>query len=144
MTETDGKVTARGSCLCGGVVFEVVLPTLVCAHCHCTMCRRAHGAAFVTWFTVLRSHWRISEGEDLLQRYHSSDHATRSFCGRCGSSLFFETSREPDRMDIVLANMDDTIDRVPQLHIYSDDRVPWVGLEDGLPQLGGESGMEPR
>lgn len=144
MTETNRKDTAQGSCLCGGVVFEVALPTLVCAHCHCTMCRRAHGAAFVTWFTVPRSQWRVTAGEQVLQRYRSSDHGTRSFCGRCGSSLFFETSQEPDRVDIVLANMDGAIDRPPQLHIYIDDQVPWFGLEDGLPQLGGESGKEPR
>jgi len=27
----------RGACFCGAVTFEVTLPTLFCAHCHCTM-----------------------------------------------------------------------------------------------------------
>jgi hypothetical protein len=108
------------------------------------MCRRAHGAAFVTWFTVRKSQWRITAGGEALQRYRSSHHATRSFCARCGSSLFFETSQEPDRVDIVLANVDAEIDRPPQLHIHVDDRVAWIEFGDALPRLGGESGREPR
>ena len=39
--------------------------------------------------------------------------------------------------------MEGAIDRSPQLHIYFDDRAEWVVVEDGLPRLGGETGMEP-
>ena len=38
--------------ICGTVEFSVALPTLFCGHCHCTMCQRNHGAAYVTWFGV--------------------------------------------------------------------------------------------
>jgi hypothetical protein len=41
-----------GHCLCGAVRFTARLPSLFCAHCHCSMCRRNHGAGFVTWFAV--------------------------------------------------------------------------------------------
>lgn len=42
----------EGGCLCGAVRYVITLPTKWCAHCHCSMCRRAHGAAFVTWAGV--------------------------------------------------------------------------------------------
>jgi len=141
MAETSPEPIVTGSCLCGEVAFEVTLPTSVCAHCHCSQCRRAHGAAFVTWFTLPRSQWRMTAGSDQLRRYRSSEHATRSFCGRCGSSLFFETERDPDRVDIVLANLHADLDRPPQLHIHVDDRVPWVELADSLPRVGGDPGL---
>jgi hypothetical protein len=48
----DMSDTAVGACLCGAVQFELQLPATWVAHCHCTMCRRAHGAAFVTWVSV--------------------------------------------------------------------------------------------
>ena len=35
------------------------------------------------------------------------------------------------------------IDRPPQCHIYFDDRVDWVAVNDGLPRLGGPTGLEP-
>lgn len=131
-----------GSCLCGAVRFTVTLPTLFCGHCHCSMCRRSHGAAFVTWFAVPRSQFRLAAGQTGLIRYPSSDHGVRSFCGRCGSSLFCESSQHPDQLDIVLANMEGAIDRPPQVHVYFDDRVSWAVAEDGLPRLGGSTGLE--
>jgi hypothetical protein len=107
------------------------------------MCRRSHGAGFVTWFAVPRTQLRITSGESNLVRYRSSEHGTRSFCGSCGSSLFFEWALHPEKIDIVLANMDGPIDREPQLHAYFDCRAGWVTVGDSLPRLGGETGVEP-
>ncbi len=78
----------EGGCLCGTIRFTITLPTLFCGHCHCRMCRRNHGAAYVTWLAVPRSQLSIDSGLDHLTRYQSSSHGSRSFCGRCGSSLF--------------------------------------------------------
>jgi len=107
------------------------------------MCRRSHGAGYVTWFGVLRERFRVEAGEEALTHFASSEHATRSFCRRCGSTLFFESTRHPERVEIVLANMDAAIDREPDLHCWFDDRVHWVSVEDGLPRLGGNTGFEP-
>jgi hypothetical protein len=107
------------------------------------MCRRSHGAAFVTWFSVPRTQLQITAGESDLVRFQSSDHGTRSFCETCGSSLFFESTLDNQRVDIPLANMDGPIDREPQLHAFFDRRVGWVTVSDSLPRLGGESGVEP-
>jgi hypothetical protein len=135
--------TVTGSCLCGAVAFTVRLPTLFCGHCHCSMCRRNHGAGYVTWFSVPRSQIRLDAGEGELVRYRSSEHGTRSFCRRCGSSLFCESANHADHVDVTLASMHAPIDRPPQLHVYFDDRAPWVFADDGLPRLGGASGLEP-
>jgi hypothetical protein len=132
-----------GGCLCGAIRFAVTPPTLFCGHCHCSMCRRNHGAAYVTWFAVLRAQLSIDTGADQLTRYQSSDHGSRSFCGRCGTSLFCVSTRHPDVVDIPLANMDGPIDRLPESHFYFDDRVEWVTVADTLPRLGGPSGLEP-
>jgi hypothetical protein len=107
------------------------------------MCRRAHGAGYVTWATLPRKQFRVRSGNDRLVRFKSSDHGTRSFCGTCGSTLLFETSEHPDRIDVVLANFDGPIDREPQLHVYFSDRVHWMRVEDDLPRLGGDTGLEP-
>ena len=49
----------EGACLCGGVRFELTPPSRFCAHCLCQNCRRAHGAAFVTWAGFPDGQWRI-------------------------------------------------------------------------------------
>ena len=52
-----------GSCLCGAVQFEVTLPVKANVHCHCSMCRKAHGAAFATFANAYPSGFRFTAGE---------------------------------------------------------------------------------
>ena len=132
-----------GACLCGAVRFELTLPTMFCAHCHCTMCRRAHGAGYVTWVGAFKEGFRVVAGAERLVRYRSSDHGTRSFCGTCGSSLFFESTLYPGRIDVPLANLEGDAELPPQGHVFYDNRAPWVCIGDDLPRLGGPTGMEP-
>ena len=136
----DRPVT--GSCLCGAVRFAVRLPSRFCAHCHCPNCRRAHGAAFVTWAGFKEEQVRLLSGEEALRRYLTDTGATRSFCSRCGSPLFYEGPRWPGEVHVALASLEGQIDRAPSAHVYVDDRAEWWSIADALPQYGGESGME--
>jgi hypothetical protein len=135
-TGTDECRSVAGECLCGAVRFEIDLPTRFCVHCHCSMCRRNHGAAFVTWFGVPKPQFRIVAGESLLGRYRSSHRGQRSFCSRCGTSLFCVLDRDPEMIDIALGTMDGAIDRPPEAHVFFDTHVDWVAITDQLPRLG--------
>jgi hypothetical protein len=132
-----------GGCLCGAVRFAVDGPIERCVHCHCSMCRRNHGAGFVTWLVVPRSRFRLEDGQQALQRYASSEGGSRSFCGTCGSSMFCELEAHPDVIDVVLGCLDDPGDLTPQLHVFWSDRARWLQHADHLPKLGGKTGVEP-
>lgn len=58
-------------------------------------------------------------------------------------TLFCESDRHPDAIDIALANVDGPIDREPEMHVYFSDRAAWLRVADSLPRLGGASGLEP-
>ena len=136
--------TVSGSCFCGGVTFDLTLPAQWCGHCYCSMCRRMHGAGYVTWVAVAKKQFGLTRGEDLLICFESSDHGTRRFCRVCGSSLFCESSHHADVIDVVLANLDgELVGLEPQANVYVSDRAGWVAVDESLPQLGGESGVEP-
>ncbi len=132
-----------GGCLCGAVRFEVVAPTKWCSHCHCSLCRRSHGAAFVTWFGVANEQFRFTSGGDEVSWYSSTPEARRGFCRTCGSTLFFTSERWPGETHIALAHMDGPIDREPKAHVFYDTHVGWVELDDDLRKLGGPSGTDP-
>ncbi|HZF26128.1 MAG TPA: GFA family protein [Steroidobacteraceae bacterium] len=134
--------TIRGACLCEAVQFEVTPPTKWCAHCHCTMCRRAHGAGLVTWFGAAHERFRLTAGEAQLQWYQSSPGARRGFCQRCGSSVFFEGERWPGEIHITRASVAGAIDREPLAHVFYDVRVDWLELHDELRKLGGPQGNQ--
>lgn len=133
----------RGSCLCGAARFEVTPPTKWCAHCHCSQCRRAHGAGIVTWFGAHHSSFKLVAGAEQLHWHQSSAAARRGFCGRCGSPMFFEGERWPNEIHIARASVAGPIDREPSAHVFYDLRVGWLDLHDDLKKLGGPSGIEP-
>jgi hypothetical protein len=128
--------TSHGGCLCGYVRFRVEWPSQWVAHCHCTLCRRAHGAGYVTWFGMAEDRARIHDDAGSLRWYASSPGAERGFCARCGSSLFFRSERWPGELHITLANLDGPADRVPQAHVFWDTHVDWAAgdPQDGLPR----------
>jgi hypothetical protein len=129
------KTEFMGDCQCGEVRFAVQPPTLFCAHCHCDFCRRAHGAAIVTWFGVPEDQFRFLAGEERVTWYASSKQGRRGFCARCGSTLFYTSSLAPGEVHIALANMRGSIDRSPELHVFFDAHVDWLEFNDELPKL---------
>ena len=42
-------MSVRGGCLCGKVRYQIKGRLFDASHCHCSMCRRQHGAAFATY-----------------------------------------------------------------------------------------------
>lgn len=77
----------RGSCLCGAVRYEISGPLSGALNCHCTMCRKAHGAAFRSRARVKATDFRWICGEELVAYYASSPGNHRGFCGVCGAPL---------------------------------------------------------
>lgn len=132
-TSADAPATAHGQCLCGTITYTVQLPSLWCAHCHCSLCRRAHGAGFVTWLGCRRSGFAVTHGGDRLQWYDSSADSRRAFCPRCGTTLLFESHRWPGEIHITLASFSTPVDRQPEVNAYSADRVEWAPLDPDLP-----------
>ena len=136
---TSSSVT--GSCFCGEVKFEIELPTSWCGHCHCSMCRRPHGASFVTWVGVPTERFKVTSGEQNITRFQSSEKGTRTFCKICGSQMFCQT--QPEEMDVALAALHGKIDRDPDTHFYFDSRAAWTVVNDDLTKLGGTTGDQP-
>ena len=133
-----------GSCLCGRVRYELSEEPQLLANCHCTICQRAHGAAFVTWVAVPEESVLIKAGESDLTRYRSSDIGTRSFCRTCGSSMFCTLDTHPGVIDVAVACLAPGHGAVPRAHVFWDDRADWIALTDRLARLGGKTGIEPR
>jgi hypothetical protein len=134
----------RGSCYCNAVRYAVRGPVKFVAHDHCSICRRIAGAAFVTWCGFREDRFQLRAGSDALASFASTPDATRGFCRRCGSHLFFRSSRWPGEVHVTLASIHDPKGLVPKAHVFASDRATWCALpDDGLPRLGGTSGTEP-
>jgi hypothetical protein len=125
----------RGSCLCGGVRYEVDAPLGPIACCHCGMCRKASGTAFATNASVPRDAFRLVAGTDLVVRYPSSPGRRRCFCRVCGSPLFGEADEMPELVRLRLGLLDDDPQARPGYHWAVEFKAPWWEIHDDLPQL---------
>lgn len=123
----------KGSCLCGGVRFEVGRFVPHTTNCFCAMCRKFHGAAYATYGVVPRQELVLLAGEALLQRYRAANGTVRSFCRECGSSLFYQGNADAPLIDVALGAMDDEPGVVSEVNIYTAYRAGWVELPATLP-----------
>jgi hypothetical protein len=127
----------RGSCLCGGVRFEVTAPFRRANHCHCSRCRKHSGTFGLTQGRVPRDGFRLLAGEELLRVYRPDGAAAKVFCTVCGSSLFGGTWPEGPEVSIRLGALDGDPEIRPQYHSFVDSRAAWDDLpDDGVPRYG--------
>ena len=128
------KKLIRGSCLCGGVRFEVDPPFIRANHCHCDRCRKHSGTAVCTQARVRKEQFRLLQGEELIKVYGKGEGAVKAFCVNCGSSLFGGDWPEGPQVSIRMGGFDDDPGIRPQFHTYVDCRAPWDEITDELPQ----------
>ncbi|GAB4065366.1 GFA family protein [Ancylobacter sonchi] len=123
----------KGSCLCGGVRYEIDRLDGPASHCHCHTCRKAHASAFVTTAAVERAHFRWTAGEEMLRSFESSPGKQRHFCSACGTHLVAERA---DQTHLILrvATLDDDPAVRPSFHIWTAHDVPWLIEEDEAPR----------
>lgn len=124
----------RGSCLCGGVRFEVRPPFLRANHCHCSRCRKHSGTAVCTQARVPRGQFTLLSGEPLIRVFGEGQGAVKAFCSACGSSLFGGKWPHGKEISIRMGAFDDDPGIRPQFHTYVDSRAPWDRICDDLPQ----------
>ena len=124
----------RGGCLCASVRYEVRGALGRATNCRCSMCRKAHGAAFGTYAGVQDSDFVLLSGGDDIAAYRSSAQVTRTFCRRCGSTLQFISAKRPGSFSLALGTLDDDPGVRPALHIFVGSKAPWFDIADDLPQ----------
>jgi hypothetical protein len=133
---------ASGQCLCGCVAFEIDVPARWAWHDHAAPSRRAHGAAYATYVGSWRKRFRIISGADVISRYEDETaKATRSFCGVCGSPLFYERARSPHMVNISRALFSARTGREPLYHVAIEEAPDWAYTGAPLVPLKGFPGV---
>lgn len=123
-----------GRCECGRVRFEVDGDIEDFSHCHCSQCRRLHGAAYATFAGVLREKFRYLSGENDLRTYASSKRNIRVFCGHCGSTILADPLEEPAMLYLSMSTIDGDPPRPRAYHAFVGSRAPWHAITDDLDQ----------
>jgi len=117
-----------GSCLCGGVHYEISGPLRPVVYCHCAQCRKTSGH-HVAATSAPRNSVKIA-GE--VRWHRSSPDARRGFCPTCGGNLFWDGPG--GNISIMAGTLDDSTNLHAIGHIFVAGKAGYVDICDGLPQ----------
>jgi len=122
--------TLHGTCLCGGVKFEVAEVPETLVYCHCESCKKLSGGAATVNVRVPSAAVRILEGRDLLQTYQPPGGSAKTFCLSCGSNLFGGGWPDSPVASVRATTFDEPFDARPGAHIYVSSVARWETLPD--------------
>ncbi len=126
-----------GSCLCGGIQYEIHAELEPIQLCHCQQCQKAQGTPLATNTPVSRQAFKLIAGQALLREFESSPGKFRSFCSRCGAPIMSRRDSAPDSVRIRAGTIDKATDAGLAFHAYVASKAPWWPINDTLPQFAG-------
>jgi hypothetical protein len=138
VAEEEFAMAIGGSCLCGGVAFEMTGTPLRVNHCHCSRCRKVRGTAHATNLAVPLDGLRFVRGAELLTTYElpGAKYFAHVFCRVCGASMpRFDQQRSIAIVPV--GAFDDDPGVRPERHIHVASKAAWDEITDALPQFPG-------
>ncbi len=123
-----------GSCLCGGIRYEIHGEIGDIIQCHCQRCRKSNGTAFATNAPVKIADFHFVSGEHLLKKFQSTPTTQRCFCSQCGSLILSIKQDTPEHYRLRIGTLDTVIPNRPSMHIFVADKAEWDQICDDVPQ----------
>ena len=120
----------KGSCLCGGVQYQIHGALGPIIYCHCKRCRKSSGSAFVTSTEIHRANFEATQGQELIKKYENPGAVDRFFCAHCGSQLYSERTATPLTMRVRLGTLDTEITERVSSHIFVGSKAEWHEIQD--------------
>ena len=120
----------RGSCLCGGVEFEVPETPTEMRFCHCASCKKLSGGGATANARVRSDSVRVLKGADLLQTFQPAEGSAKTFCLACGTNLFGGGWPETEMCSVRVTTFGGEFDAKPIAHLYSRSVARWETLPD--------------
>lgn len=120
--------TLHGTCLCGGVRFEVDADPETLRFCHCTSCKHLSGGAGTVNFPAAPSAIRIVAGNELIQSFTPEGGSAKSFCRACGANLFGGGWPDSERCSVRVTTIEDQVDAKIGAHLFTRSLAAWESL----------------
>jgi hypothetical protein len=123
-----------GGCSCGQVRYQLLEKPMRVHCCHCTDCQRHTGSAFVLNAIIETSAIKILRGKLRavpVRRAYGPHDIYR--CPKCNVALWSDYGHRPQIRFVRVGTLDDPSVIRPDIHIYTETKVPWLKLPKGTP-----------
>ena len=119
-----------GTCYCGAIILETSDQPLQMGYCHCENCRKYSGAPLASFALWKTDQVKITQGEELMGTFASSEMSNRLYCIECGTHLAVD---HPALGFIDIRTPLEGLTFKPSVHLNYDEK--FVAIRDGLPKL---------
>lgn len=127
-----------GGCNCRAIRYTLDRAPLAVVACHCTSCRRQSGAAYSVNLLVHATSMTVNGNlaSWIDHDTESGQPLAREFCGQCGSPIRSVPSASPGFYAVKAGTLDEPDAFAPVMHIWTESRIDWVAIPEGLPRFG--------
>jgi hypothetical protein len=123
----------EGGCSCGRVRYRLTDAPIIVHCCHCRLCQRQTGTAFVVNALIETARLELSGAEP--RRYDMPTESGRPHgiyrCDSCGIAVWSEYGGNQALRFVRVGTLDDPTALAPDVHIFVRSRLPWVVLPPG-------------
>lgn len=129
------RTPLQGRCQCGAVSYTASAEPLFTYACHCHSCQQRTGSACSVGLVVGIDALAVT-GE-LSAWTRVSDQGlrnTRYSCAACGNIIYGVGENSPTLAKLQAGTLADTSDVVPEVHLWTRSRQPWLALDPAVRQ----------
>lgn len=125
--------TFDGQCFCGKVRYRMHGRPMFIHCCHCRDCQQQSGSAFVINGLIEAERIELVEGapKAVSMRTDSGHPHDIYRCEACQSALWSDYGGRTWLRFVRMATLDRAGEFVPDVHIYTRSKLPWVTLPEG-------------
>lgn len=122
----------KGQCSCGAVKYELLAAPMFVHCCHCLLCQRQTGSAFVINALIETSLIKVDGVPIAIAMPTESGRPHDIYrCPRCQVAVWSDYGKRPALRFVRVATLDAPHAIVPDVHIFTRSKVPWVRLPEG-------------
>jgi len=119
-----------GACFCGEVQYTMTARPMFVNCCHCTDCQTQTGSAFAINAIVEAENVQITKGTPVAVTVPTDSGRPHDIyrCPRCQTALWSDYGRRGYLFFLRVSTLKEPHAIVPDAHIFTRSKVPWVGL----------------
>lgn len=119
-------MSLTGGCLCGAVRYTIEGEPRFAGKCYCTDCQKESGTGHITIIAVPDEEVTVTgETRDFVRPGDSGQDVVRTFCPKCGTTLFGRPSLMSGITMIRTGTLDDSSMVVPAIAVYGGSAPAW-------------------
>lgn len=124
-----------GGCSCNATRYRLTEEPMFTHVCHCSICKRHTGTAFVTHVFLETAYLEVIEGRAVPyagQTGSGGEHWVHR-CPACQTALFSHYAGNNQIALIKGGTLDDPGSVTPGAHLWVEGKVPWIEIPAGVP-----------